>query len=135
LKGYELRDFNSGDIHVNGNFIISDQSQQGKPFEQCTIEELRYDRAHRQNLLEQEQIGKIIRVLMVFVLIAIGVAAWWLGAWWLEGSTKLVEFVAALLTVFGFLGFGHVINTPTPYEKWQTNTIDRIDFELRDRGV
>jgi hypothetical protein len=130
-----LRDFNnSGDMNVNGDLVINDQSQNtiGKPFENCTNEELFQERPFRKENLRHERNRKIKTAIpfLAFAIILFIAAATW-GQ--LAEKPNLVTYILGIgALVVGFATIKGVIE-PNEFEIQEQSAVKKINMILKSR--
>ncbi len=130
-----MRDFFTGrDMHVKGDINITDNSQQYKPLNQCTIEELVNERQYRTSLLKKEQRLKLNRlglVLVVFGIILAGVALFY----YLKGRKDISSLILGLGGILVGLASYKAFENPTEFEGRQISALNEIKYLLREHGI
>ncbi|WP_261413449.1 hypothetical protein [Serratia quinivorans] len=131
-----MRDFkNSGDINVNGDFNVSDNSKnEFKLYVNCTSEELLADRPFRSGNIKIEQRKKIKRLkpfYILTVLLAFAAAVWAMY----NGKTDLITILMGAISAF--LGYQSLIATiePNAFQKEEQMAVDEISKILKQRRV
>jgi hypothetical protein len=131
-----LRDFNNGgEINVNGDFNITDNSfHQHKLLIHCTSEELLEERPFRQENIRLEQARKVRRMKPFYALsIILFVAA---AAWaTINGKTDLASFIMGAGSLF--VGFQSLKATfePNAFQAEEQNAVNEINKLLKQRRV
>lgn len=130
-----MRDFRAnGDINVHGDVVITDNSQQTyKPLTQCSNEELRAERSHRFQLLEEEKNRKS-RFALSFILIAV-IAGIVLAAWYfISGKVELAMFGVGIAgVVMPVAASFKIAEQQTQFEARQIQALNEIQMLLRER--
>jgi hypothetical protein len=130
-----LRDFHAGgDINVNGDVNITDNSQQYKPLNQCTNEELYEERQHRKYVLKKERQSKLNRLGLVWVVLGVLLASVGLYLFFI-GQRDYCFLSLGIGGVLGLFATSKVIETPTVFEERQIATLNEIKNVLRERGA
>ena len=132
----KLRDFNNGgDINVNGDFNVYDNSKsEFKLYIHCTNEELLTDRPFRAENIKIEQRKKIQRLKPFYalaVLLAFAAAIWAMY----NGKTDLITILMG--AVSAFLGYQSLIATiePNTFQKEEQAAVNEISKILKQRRV
>ncbi|WP_320171214.1 hypothetical protein [Maridesulfovibrio sp.] len=130
-----MRDFNnSGVFNVNGDVVVGDGNEVGKPFIQCSNEELLLERRFRKENLRREFKAKSKRVICTAILIMVCVFCF-AGYEFYKGNSKLSMWILELTSiVLTFLGLKTVL-TPNTYEKFEHRDIEAINIILKSRRV
>jgi uncharacterized membrane protein YdbT with pleckstrin-like domain len=127
-----LRDFNAQNI--GGNVIINDNSNQFKPLNQCTNEELTHEEQHRARLLDKERSHKnsVFQWSIVVAVLFLVVAYLWyqFNGEYRVGTTMLT----AIGVIVGFSAFS-ASGRKSDFEKRQIAALHEIHMILRERGV
>jgi hypothetical protein len=130
-----MRDFNAGrDVNVSGDLVITDNSiQLGKPFVQCTNDELFSERIHRKSLLRGERKRKFQKVVLVWVVLGLALAAFSLVLFYkgkLESSALSLGFAGLAIGLAPI----KLIIEPNEFEARQHGALKEIEYILRERG-
>ncbi len=131
-----MRDFNNGgDINVNGDFNITDNSQnEHKLLINCTTEELLQERPFRQENIKIEQSKKIKRLKPFYALslLLFVAAALWAA---FNGQTDLVSITMGAASLF--LGYQSLKATlePNAFQIEEQNAVNEINKLLKQRRV
>lgn len=131
-----MRDFNNdGQINVQGDFNVSDNSQnQHKLLIHCSSEELLEERPFRQENIRLEQSQKVKRLKPLYGLsvVLFCVAAGWAT---FNGKTDLATFIFGGASLF--LGFQSLKATiePNAFQIEEQNAVNEINKLLKQRRV
>lgn len=131
-----MRDFNNGgDINVNGDFNITDNSQnEHKLLINCTTEKLLQERPFRQENIKIEQSKKIKRLKPFYALslLLFVAAALWAA---FNGQTDLVSIAMGAASLF--LGYQSLKATlePNAFQIEEQNAVNEINKLLKQRRV
>lgn len=130
-----MRDFTiEGPINAQGDVIIHDQSNQYKPFDQCSNDELFLEEDFHYNRLEQEQhrTDKIVLRGFLFAVCLLFVTFIWgylLNNWdMISGVSGVLGVLLAYLTLVRS-------DKPTRFQLILLERLQAIDDILRLRGV
>jgi hypothetical protein len=130
-----MRDFKAGgDINVNGNVVIHDESTQvGKFLINCTNDELIEERSHRTSVLWGERKRKLSRLVMVWVFLGLmltGVAVYLYSI----GRSEFSSLVLGGGSIAIGLGSIKLFVEPNEFELRQHAALKEIAYILRERG-
>jgi hypothetical protein len=129
-----VHDFKAGrDVHVGGDLVINDTSEQYKLLSQCSTEELLAEREHRDALASKER-----RKQQRWQIYGMGVAIATFAPFQLGLVSALSNTVLSIIQVAGFvLGIATFLGgaRPTEFEQRQLNTLNEIAHLLRERRV
>jgi len=130
-----VRDFKAGgDINVNGDVLIVDQSQEPKLLFQCSNEELLEEETHRQSLLRREQSdrsAKSLKFIAVAASLIFGAAVWY----WVHGKMDAFSLLSAGAGIVLALATVRLGDEPTPFEIRQIAALEEIHMLLRERNA
>lgn len=131
-----MRDFNnSGDINVDGDFNVTDNSHnEHKLLMHCSSEELLQERPFRKENIKIEQSKKVNRLKPFYglsLLLFIAAALW--AAY--NGKTDLVSIAMGAASLF--LGFQSLKATlePNAFQIEEQNAVKEINKLLKQRRV
>lgn len=130
-----MRDFKAGgDINVEGDVNIIDNSTQPKLLAACTNSELLHERKHRKSLLVQERKEKWKRLALAWIGVAmmLGIASLWL---YFDGKKDLANLVLGLGGVAAALASVKVLEKPNDFEQRQIDALYEIRTILKERGA
>jgi hypothetical protein len=130
-----MRDFNNGgDMNVNGDLFINDNSQNkiGDLLINCTSEALRQELPFRQENLQIERTKKIKKTIpfLAFAVMLIIAAAAWAQ---INGKSDFVAFalgIGAILVTFSTI---RGVIEPTEFEVQEKSAIREIKLILKTR--
>jgi hypothetical protein len=131
-----LRDFNNGgDINVDGDFNVNDNSQnEHQLLIHCSSERLLEERPFRKENIKIEQKKKMGRLkpLYALSLILFVVAATWAA---FNGKTDLVSIIMGAASLFvGFQSLKATIE-PNSFQVEEQNAVNEINKILKQRRV
>ena len=129
-----MRDFNNdGQININGDFNLTDNSQnEHKLYINCSVEELRADRPYRTENIKIEQRKKVSRLMPLYglALTLIFAAAIWAM---LQGKSDLVTILVGGAGVF--IGYKSLEATfePNSFQIEEQDAVNEITKILKQR--
>ena len=131
-----MRDFNNGgDINVQGDFHVTDNSHnEHKLLMHCSSEELLQERPFRQENIKIEQSKKVKRLKPFYslcLLLFVAAALW--AAY--NGKTDLVSIAMGVASLF--LGYASLKATlePNAFQIEEQNAVNEINKLLKQRRV
>ncbi len=131
-----MRDFsNGGEINVNGDFNVTDNSQnEHKLLINCSSEELIQERPFRQENIKIEQSKKIKRLKPFYglsIVLFVSAALW--AAY--NGQTDLVSIAMGAASLFiGFQSLKATIE-PNAFQIEEQNAVNEINKILKQRRI
>ena len=131
-----MRDFNNrGEINVNGDFNVTDNSQNEHKFLiNCSSEELIQERPIRQENIKIEQSRKIKRLKPFYglsVVLFVSAALW--AAY--NGQTDLVSIAMGAASLFIGLQSLKATIEPNAFQIEEQNAVNEINKLLKQRRV
>jgi len=130
-----MRDINTGgDVNVQGDFIITDNSQEYKLLIHCNNAELLQEENHRRNILNKEKKSKRNRFIPIWVTAALllSAAAVW---FWMLGKMDIFSLLSGAAGIIIGLASLKTYEKPNSFEQRQHDALREIHDILRDRGV
>lgn len=126
---------NTGDITVTNSPINVNPPQTAfKPWEQCSLEELRIGKIKHEKLLQEERDKRKKVAVPLFVTFVIFIGLFMLGQKFEEWINPLLLSFTAIGTLISLIVFLKMTDTKTEFWIRQEESLKEINFQIRESG-